>query len=232
MKFNRNFTLIISWIVSIIIALLESYFIWFLLEIPFGYNFIERALVGMAFFGFMSLVCSYWRDIITITNTSSQMLVSAHDNIDITPDYRLREIIIFGYRFALAIYICIYWFNLGAIWMSKSASVQVSNMFLVLLVQGILLFINAIITVYMIVIEPWRFFVLRNSNYFNLKRKVFSLSGLRIFSITILFLLWYWFFLPILEVKFPSTLSFIALVLLIWGTISWIQKSGSNRYER
>ena len=218
MKKINNFTLIISWIGSIIIAWIGGNILWFFLQIPFGYDFTERALAGMAFFGVISIASSYWRDLENITIPTHHILASAHDYIDINPDYRIREIVVFGLRIAFAIYFCVYWFNQGSIWSNESATIQiVSNIFLVLLELGVLLLINAAITVYVIVVEPWRSFVVRNGKLFNSKRTVFYLSGVRVFTLVPLSLLWYWFCTPILEVKIPSTLSFVTIVLLISG---------------
>ena len=216
-----NFTLIISWAGSIFIAWIGGNILWYLLEFSVGYNFTKRALAEMMFFFVTSIASSSYRDLNNITNSSPQTQESAHDNIDINPYYRLREIIIFGMRIALAGYLCSYWFIQGRDWAAQSTSIQlpdrVPNMFLVLLVLWIFLLVNTTITYYMIVIEPWRIFVARNREHFTSKRIVFSLSGFRIFTLAVISLLWFWFCQPILEVKIPATLSFVAVVLLIWG---------------
>jgi len=212
---------VINWSIAIFLAwLFGRGILWSILEYLIRYDITnydaKRALYGMISLVVLSVSLSTVRD---IRNKSETRLVV--DNINANLQTKYLELIVFGSRIALTGYIFTYWVNQGSYLMMQKDTIVVPDLFMVLLVLGAGVALITVISGYIIILEPWRIFMVGNNDKFEHQSEI-SLSIGRCLSFFIINLLLWWFYVPRLETKLPSVLTFIiCLIIMIKFQVSY-----------
>lgn len=206
---------IVYWGISILLAwVFGKYILWNILGHLFGYDVTnygpKKGLLGVILLTIISLSLSTIRD-----RQNGRKTKVILDNIIAETETKYLELTVFASRIALSGYICVYWLKQGQHWQNNAEEINVDpHLFIVLLALGAGVALITLISSYLIVLEPWRIFIVRNDESVGDQYKMILSIG-RGLSFLLINLLFSLYFVPRLEPKLPSVLAFVACLIII-----------------
>lgn len=221
---------LVFWVTSCAIAwILGRMMLWWILEIFITFDVpayeSKRALAGVIVFSILSLLVLAWRDKYALNKSLIRIKLAYPEQINSARLHRLFCMFVQGVQIALSSYISIYWFYQSAFWLSTSDSLVDFNLFRTfspfptLLVLGGFVFLNAVISAYIIVLEPWRpialkllyrkYAVEKTVRPKELILVILSLARIIIYST--IHVIYYWFSIPDLSTRLPATILFVIM---------------------
>ena len=215
MKENKVVQQFVLWGSSIAIAWLMGTGIHHVFEFFIRYDiqdyFAKRALFGMIVLSVIWFFLSRSRD-----RQDKNGRVSLVDNIQSDSESRNLELSVFASRISLSGYVIYFWFQQSVYWDSKVAYQSVTRLgffeFAIFWFLGLALI--SLISSYLLVLEPWKNFIISNTNPDN-QGSILSMSRCGIFLVINLYQLI--FSLPDLNVKPLAVILSVFFLLIIIG---------------
>ena len=201
------------WALAIFIAwLFGTHVFWNLLDFLIPYEVIayqeKIALFGTIFFAVISIFLSAVRDRVQLIRIG---LIFPIDNIEKESENIFVELSVFIFRIILAGYISAYWFKHGEYLQNQQYMTVNSNLFLLLFLLGAGAMVVIAFSSYMIILEPWRAFLVNTDSYKSVKKLFLS----RCLSLMFVSLLFWFYFLPGLITKLPAFLLVVFTLIVI-----------------
>jgi len=203
--------------------------LWWILEILITYDVPDyeskRALAGVIALSILSIVVLVMRDKYTLNVPLMRVKLDYIEQINSKNRYRLFEMFVLGVLITFSSYISMYWFYQADFWLSINNSTVNFNLFKIfspfptLMVLGTLVFLNAVISGYVIILEPWRPIALnilyRKYAVKKAKRTKYLILGIlslvRISIYITIQIIYYWFSIPNLNTRVPATIIFVIM---------------------
>jgi hypothetical protein len=217
MKWPSKVHLVLHWIIAVFLAwVFGRCIVWNILVFSIRYDVtsydVKRALYGLSIFTISTLIFSAMRDF-RYSDTTRMPI----DFIQFDSRSKILELSVFASRINLVGYVYVFWIKYGSYILNQNDMINVSDLFPVLLGLGASVGLLTLIFTYIFIFEPWRVFLLKETDGLIGIRRSSYLSVARLLSLIVINLLLFWFYLPRLGTKLPSLISFLVLLLIIVG---------------